>query len=674
MEPLQSPYEFDRGKLCDPSLESLLRGLARQSAGLCLITTREPLPELAERPGVKTRDLEQITPQAGRALLRTARVVGADEELERLAEEFGPHALAVSLLGVYLYEQPGRGIGPAEALKRLTGTKPIDRVLAGFKQWWGESPETEALRLLGFFDRPADADSLEALRKVPAISGLNEQLASLDDIQWQRVLDRLQKLRLIHIQLTDSGKQLVDAHPLIREHFAQVLKGDDAWREGHRRLFEHLRDTTNEGEEPTLEDLQPLYQAVAHGCQAGLQEETRDEIYYERITRRDEKYVVRKLGAFGSDLGAVACFFEKPWNSVSPALTEANQAWLLSEAAFLLRALGRLNEALEPMRAGLDMGVQAQYWGESARRASNLIDLELTLGEIVAAIAHAEQSVAYAESVGDAFLRGMLCRPRLANTLHQAGRRTEAEAHFREGEQMQAERQSQYPLLYSDVGFMYCDLLLAAPERAAWQMMLELKTQNSTPGTLMESCRAVIQRAAETLNWSGSLLDVALDHLTLGRAALFEVVLAEGGLPLKTQNLKLKTSIDVAVNGLRRAASQDHIPHGILTRAWLRFLNGTRTGSESAQEDLDEAWEIAERGPMRLHMADIHLYRARLFGPISGKPKDEGGIEYPWNKNPDGSARGPLDDLAAARKLIEQCGYWRRKEELEDAEEAAKTW
>lgn len=55
--------------------------------------------------------------------------------------------------------------------------------------------------------------------------------------------------------------------------------------------------------------------------------------------------------------------------------------------------------------------------------------------------------------------------------------------------------------------------------------------------------------------------------------------------------------------------------------------------------------------------------------------RDEGGgMKYPWNKNPDGSERGPKDDLAAARKLIEQCGYWRRKEELEDAEEAAKNW
>jgi hypothetical protein len=68
----------------------------------------------------------------------------------------------------------------------------------------------------------------------------------------------------------------------------------------------------------------------------------------------------------------------------------------------------------------------------------------------------------------------------------------------------------------------------------------------------------------------------------------------------------------------------------------------------SAQSDLDESWEIAERGPMRLHLADIHLHRARLF-----RDKEE---------------------LKRARALIEQCGYWRRKQELEDAEEGAKSW
>ena len=64
---------------------------------------------------------------------------------------------------------------------------------------------------------------------------------------------------------------------------------------------------------------------------------------------------------------------------------------------------------------------------------------------------------------------------------------------------------------------------------------------------------------------------------------------------------------------------------------------------------------------MKLHLADIHLHRARLFF---------GETPYPWNQHPDGTPRGPADDIIAARRLIEKHGYWRRKEELEDAERA----
>jgi hypothetical protein len=91
----------------------------------------------------------------------------------------------------------------------------------------------------------------------------------------------------------------------------------------------------------------------------------------------------------------------------------------------------------------------------------------------------------------------------------------------------------------------------------------------------------------------------------------------------------------------------------------LRSLTGARTGPESPQSDLDEAWEIAERGPMPLFLADIHLHRARLF--FRETP-------YPWNQHADGTPRGPVDDLQEARRLIEKHGYWRRKEELQDAE------
>jgi hypothetical protein len=62
---------------------------------------------------------------------------------------------------------------------------------------------------------------------------------------------------------------------------------------------------------------------------------------------------------------------------------------------------------------------------------------------------------------------------------------------------------------------------------------------------------------------------------------------------------------------------------------------------------------------MRLHLADTHLHRARLFGLMPNRPAD-----YPWTS--------PRDDLDEAARFIEQCGYGRRCEELADAEAAYK--
>ena len=133
-----------------------------------------------------------------------------------------------------------------------------------------------------------------------------------------------------------------------------------------------------------------------------------------------------------------------------------------------------------------------------------------------------------------------------------------------------------------------------------------------------------MERAAQTLKWYELnkqlwLLDIALDHLTLGRGALYAAILEGSSLDACRAFLQ-----DAVAASDARASNMDD-PAGLLTRAWLRFLEGPRTGPESARSDLDEAWEIAERGPMKLHMADIHLHRARLFFREA---------EYPWGSPP----------------------------------------
>ena len=110
--------------------------------------------------------------------------------------------------------------------------------------------------------------------------------------------------------------------------------------------------------------------------------------------------------------------------------------------------------------------------------------------------------------------------------------------------------------------------------------------------------QAVSERAAQTLKWAErnnfGLLNIALDHLTLGRAALYAAILEGSSLD------PCRAPLQHTVDGLRRAGHSYDLPRGLLTRAWLRSLEGRRTGPESAQSDLDEAWEIAERGPMKL--------------------------------------------------------------------------
>src|SRR5207302_795990 len=108
--------------------------------------------------------------------------------------------------------------------------------------------------------------------------------------------------------------------------------------------------------------------------------------------------------------------------------------------------------------------------------------------------------------------------------------------------------------------------------------------------------------------------------------------------------------IAAAVDGFRRVAYFELNPCGLLTRAWLQAVQGEL---DMAKADLDQAWQIAERGPMRLHQADIHLYRARLFFREK---------TYPW--------KSPQADLADAEKLINDCGYNRRNPELADAKKA----
>jgi tetratricopeptide (TPR) repeat protein len=653
LEPLQHPPGAQKGRIKDPTVQALVRELAADNPGLCVVTTRLEVADLAGRAGTESLDLEKLPPEAGAELLRRLDVKGNEKELRAVAEELGGHGLALTLLGTYLRDICDGDIrrrGEAAILDEtvaIEGSEHARNAMAAYERWFGSGqesggegcPELRVLRLLGLFDRPAEPTALAALRAEPEVPGLTEEIAAGDEKAWKAALARLRQARLVApAEAQDpAGAAALDSHPLVREYFGKRLLATDpkAWRAGNERLYDHYRRAAPEYPD-TLPEMLPLYAALVHGCKAGKEQEACDEVYKRRILRGNEHFSWKKLGAFGAELTALAPFFERSWNSPSARLTEEVQTWLRNEVGYCLRALGRLPEAVQPMRAGLELRVSQESWKGAAKIADNLSELTLTLGDIPGAIEAAEKSVELADRSGDAFMR-VVNRAILADALDHAGRWEESEALFREAEAMQAEWQSAYPRLYSLRGYQYCDLLLGRGEPEDGSGL------DRAGEGYREACEEVRERAAMTLGWAEqaglSLLTISLDHLSLGRAHLGLALTAPGKAP----DFRLASEhLDRAVDGLREAGQEQELPRGLLARAALRRLSG---GPDGAAADLLEAQEIAERGSMHLFEADAHLEWTRLHLDLDDPA----------------AARPHLD---RARDLVRACGYGRREREV----------
>jgi tetratricopeptide (TPR) repeat protein len=632
LEPVQYPPGEMQGKLKDQGMQALLKELCHTQPGLCVVTTRLNVTDLqhAENRSCLCLSLSHLSEETGARLLKTLGIQGTTNELQQASIEYRGHALALRLLSGYLKVVHEGDIRKRDLVPRLIDEGQegghAERVMAAYETFLSGTAELNILYLLGLFDRPAPPGAIDALRKKPVIKRLTNKLKKLDDTKWKFALSHLRDLHLLAPPESHRPHTL-DCHPLVREYFAARLQQTHptAWTAAHRRLYDYYKDLQQKKKPDTLEEMEPLFAAVSHGCRAGLHQEALEEVYWPRICRENEAYTVHKLGAFGADLAVLAGFFEVPWKEPSPNLSEPYQAWVLNNAGFRLRALGRLREAAEPLAAGLAGYIKQEDWEYAAIAANNLSELWLSLGAVARAIEYARQGVAYADRSGE-WDQKMKRRTTLADGLHQAGQAVEAEELFRQAEAMQKKEQPDYPFLYSVQGFRFCDLLLSR-------------------GRYKE----VLNRAGKALEWAKqaglSLLTHALDHLSLGRAHMQEA--REGG---SGDFERAAGFLDRAVTGLREASHQEFLSRGLLARAGLYREMGDH---KKAWADLKEAQEIAERGEMKLHLTDYHLEAARLCG-AEGKKEEV------------------RKHLKAAKVLIEETGYHRRDSEIKISMQIAK--
>ena len=217
--------------------------------------------------------------------------------------------------------------------------------MGSYQTWLGEGPELSVLRLLGLFDRPVDEQALGVLLIPPAIPDLTESLTNLGATEWRRILAKLRRARLLAGEDPHSPGHL-DTHPLVREYFGEQLRSQrsDAWKKCNRRLYDHYRALAPQLPD-CFRDMEPLFQAVVCGCNAGLYREALHEVYIPRIQRGNASFAANILGARGALLSVLAHFFEQGrWGSPVEvgvqefSLTREDKLFVLMQAGLLLTA------------------------------------------------------------------------------------------------------------------------------------------------------------------------------------------------------------------------------------------------------------------------------------------------------------------------------------------------
>jgi tetratricopeptide (TPR) repeat protein len=613
LEPLQSTLSYERGQITDPGLARLVSELARDNPGLLVITTRERIHGLERFAGVHHERLERMSLVDGASYLAERGISAADADLRQVSMEFGNHALALRLLAGFLNDAYGGSVAGARTIAKPPSPEeqPAQRVMAAFAETFGAGAELSLLGILGLFERPCEEAAVRTLCEGPVISGLTDRLPPLHGAGWTSLLQRLRAAGLVAPQSRQSPGFL-DAHPLVREYFGQhLLKvSPDAWRQANHRLFQYYSLATPRPAE-RVGDLAPLYDSMAFGILAGQPQAALDDVYWERLLRRNDQFSWSRLGAAGLDLAALANLFDRQWSQLIDGIVERDAGFVLGQAGLYLGLLGRLREALEPLQLGLARDIAQGNLANASVTAGNIAATLLIRGDLRDSLSSALQCVQLADAARD-LNEQIISRTHAGHAHHYLGQLSDAYRLFEEAEDLHRQTGSAIPFLSAGQGREYAELLLDAGQGSEVKMRAKLALDRTAPKE-------------------------PSDLLAYG-AAIFHQVRAEGDGDLD-QALGF---LDRAVDLLRESGQLDQLSIGLLTRAEVRRYRGDQEG---ASEDLEESLQIAELSGMRLFEAEGLLCSTRLH--LDRGERDRAGT-----------------CLSKASVLIEEMGYHRRQQEV----------
>ncbi len=459
LEQMQKSASGDEfGKMIHRECTELLHYLADVPKGLCLITTRYPLKDLDEwhERGYKNLSLIDLSIPDSLLMLRRRGVKGREEKLTEVINRYKGHALSLTSLAGYLNKYYDGDIKQAPEVEFVLSDrerfKDVNKLLRKYAEKMSDS-ERIFLQIFSLFrSEVTENDFAGVFRHEIEDTEFNDVLVNMNKLDLKDLINGLVDWRLISY---DETKKFYTTHPLIKGYFESDFDEKNK-RLCHKRIYQYFGERAPERPE-TLEEMQPLFEQVYHGCAAGLYDEVFNDVYRDRIRRIDEHFITHKLGAWEIDLSLAKTFFLKGDLSQMPLVSKRSaQSWLLATAGLALFVTGRPKEAEELFIRKTNMQIEDKDWKNASVGYQNLAELQFRTGELESGLESARKALDTSEKA-----KSVQCilfsKAYIAWILHLLGKGKEADNWFRQADKLQIMIEG--VRLYGLRGVKYADFL-----------------------------------------------------------------------------------------------------------------------------------------------------------------------------------------------------------------------
>ena len=601
LEPLQYPAGKSYGQIENPAISLLIKELATDNNGLCVLTTRYTIQDLSafrdER--VKSINLSGISSEFGALMLEKSGVKGSYRELADAVGIYAGHAMSLQLLAGYVNTVHKGNLASSTHSTRLLSDEgsrsKVEKLLKTSLFHFKDDAEMQIVKLVSLLGRSTSFSEIREIAQIKNIAGLTDLLQELTETKWLFAIRDLELSRLVSVN-EDRAEVFLDCHPLVKEYVCQQIQSleENLWLEGHKVIFSYLSDSFCES--PTsMAQYEPFFRAVLHATMADLYEEA-FYIYFEKIRKR--QFSMFAEGSHHADSSCLSVFFERDWDRPVQCLPEDAQIFLLMSAATNSIYLGNIERAIDPSRKCIEWFKSNNSPLQAALAAGPLTSMYIASGELAAAkdLIIEMESVVH-ESKNEVVLA--MHSTISAYIQFLSGNFSLAKSTFEEFDSILTAPVPSCPVEFPTISAYYCKFLLDTGQE-----------------------EKALERSLKTFAWREmKSWQVASDTTSL----LASDILVLGLIFLKLGDMSNAYKyLDKQVELFKSSDEWLYLPTGLNSRA--RFYSAT-DDFESALDDLRESIEIATNTGAKFGEWEAHLDMAQVYLAMNDKSLSSKSLE-----------------------------------------------